>query len=217
MDRSRIAILIPALNEGRSIAAVVSAVAPYGLPVVVSDGSTDDTAEQAAGAGATVVRYTINRGYDEALNSGFVRADELGVDYAITLDADGQHNPALIPVFLEALEAGSWAALGVRPKPARVSEQLFAAYTRRAYGIRDPLCGMKGYAMRAYRELGHFDSYRSIGTELALFVVRQRHPVTQISVTISPRDGSSRVGGQIRANSRILRSLAIAMIRTRGR
>jgi glycosyltransferase involved in cell wall biosynthesis len=217
MDRSRVAILIPALNEGGSIAAIVSAVAPYGLPVVVSDGSSDDTAEQAAEAGATIVRHTIIRGYDGALNSGFSRADEMGVDYAVTLDADGQHNPALIPVFVEALAAGSWAALGVRPKPARLSEYLFAAYTRRAYGIRDPLCGMKGYAMGAYRELGHFDSYRSIGTELALFVVRQHHPVTQLTVTISPREGSARLGGRIRANAMILRSLAIAIVRARGR
>ncbi len=209
--------MIPALNEGRSIAAIVGAVTAHGLPVVVSDGSTDDTAEQAASAGAAVVRHTINRGYDEALNSGFVRAEELAVDYVITLDADGQHNPTLIPIFAEALEAGSWAVLGVRPKPARLSEHLFAFYTRRAYGIRDPLCGMKGYAMQAYRELGHFDSYRSIGTELALFIVRRQHPVTQIAVTISPRDGSARIGGQIRANSRILKSLAIAIIRARGR
>ena len=151
------------------------------------------------------------------MNTGFVRAEELGVDYAITLDADGQHNPALSPLFLGNLETGSWAALGVRPKPARISEQLFAAYTRRAYGIRDPLCGMKGYAMRAYRELGHFDSYRSFGTELALFVVRHRHPVSQVTVTISPREGPPRLGGQIRANSRILRSLAIAIVRARGR
>ena len=56
------AIVIPAFNEADSIAAVVSAVSAYGTPIVVDDGSSDDTATLAARAGAVVVRHDVNRG-----------------------------------------------------------------------------------------------------------------------------------------------------------
>jgi glycosyltransferase involved in cell wall biosynthesis len=217
MDRSRIAIIIPALNEQRSIASIVGAVAAYGVPIVVSDGSTDGTAEAAAAAGAVVVRHEQNRGYDAALNSGFVRAAGLGADFAITLDADGQHDPALIAAFTRLLADGERLVVGIRPKPARISERAFAAYTRRAFGIHDPLCGMKGYSMSAYSDLGHFDSYRSIGTELMLSLARDGHPVAEVHVPIAPRQGAPRLGGALRANVRIFRALMLAVIMSRHR
>ena len=217
MERSRIAIIVPALNEERSIGSVVAAIMAYGIPIVVSDGSADHTAEAAAAAGAIVVRHERNRGYDAALNSGFRRAAELGAEYALTLDADGQHDPTLIPQFTRLLADGYWLVIGVRPNPARTSEWIFAAYTRLACGILDPLCGMKAYAMTAYEELGHFDSYRSMGTELALHTVRAGHPVAQVNIPITRRRGASRQGGRMRGNARIFRALMIAMLRGQRR
>lgn len=215
MDRPRVAVIVPALNEERSIASVVASVAVHGVPVVVSDGSTDGTAEAAAAAGALVVRHERNHGYDAALNSGFDRAAELGAEFFVTFDADGQHDPRLIPEFIRLLATGHWLVVGVRPRPARISEWLFAAYTRLAYGIHDPLCGMKGYSLSAYRELGHFDSYRSIGTELMLHCLRAGHPVAEVSIPIAPRRGASRLGNPWRGNARIFRSLVLALLRSR--
>ena len=74
MERPRVGIVIPALNEGRTIAAVVGQAVQFGKPVVVDDGSTDETARLAADAGADVVRLETNRGYDRALDAGFARA-----------------------------------------------------------------------------------------------------------------------------------------------
>jgi glycosyltransferase involved in cell wall biosynthesis len=215
MERSRLAIIVPALNEEESISSIVEAVAVHGIPIVVSDGSTDGTAEAAIAAGAIVVRHARNLGYDAALNSGFARAAETGAEYALTVDADGQHNPTLIPQFARLLSEGHWLVIGVRPKPARTSERVFAIYTLRAYGIRDPLCGMKAYSMRAYEELGYFDSYRSIGTELALHIARAGHPVAEVEIPIARRQGASRLGGQLRGNIRIFRALVLGLVRRR--
>jgi len=63
---------------------------------VVDDGSSDGTAKIAQGEGATVVSYSVNRGYDAALESGFCKAAEIGCELVVTIDADGQHNPDLI-------------------------------------------------------------------------------------------------------------------------
>ena len=96
MDRSRVAIVIPALNESQTIVGVVAAAADYGVPIVVDDGSTDGTAALSIQAGAVVVSHQKNLGYDSALNSGFKKAADLGCEIIVTLDADGQHEPSLI-------------------------------------------------------------------------------------------------------------------------
>ena len=97
--------IVPGYQEGPRIAAVVSGAVRH-LPVfVVDDGSTDDTAARAESAGAVVVRQAPNQGKGAALRAGFRRALDDGADAVITLDADGQHDPAEIPSFLAAYEA----------------------------------------------------------------------------------------------------------------
>jgi len=99
--------LIPAWNEAERIGPIVRGARAY-LPVlVVDDGSTDGTAEVARAAGATVVRHPENRGKGAALKTGFAWALEHGYEAVLTLDADGQHDPAEIPKFLAAWEAGA--------------------------------------------------------------------------------------------------------------
>jgi len=106
MDEARnIVALIPGYQEGPRIAAVVAGARSF-LPVVVVDaGSTDETAAQAAAAGATVLVQRPNAGKGAALRAGFRHALEHGVAAVVTLDADGQHEPAEIPAFLAAFEA----------------------------------------------------------------------------------------------------------------
>ena len=97
--------VIPGYQEGPRIAAVVSAARQHVPVVVVDDGSTDDTAERAEAAGATVIRQVPNQGKGSALREGFRHALATGVDAVVTLDADGQHDPTEIPRFLAAFEA----------------------------------------------------------------------------------------------------------------
>ena len=102
MAPSNVYALVPAHNEGPRIAAVVRAAARH-LPVlVVDDGSADDTGERAMAAGATVVRQEPNQGKGAALRAGFRDALERGAEAVVTLDGDGQHDPAEIPAFLGA-------------------------------------------------------------------------------------------------------------------
>ena len=211
MDRSKVAVVIPALNEERTIVAVAANVHGFGVAIVVDDGSTDRTGEWAAQAGAVVVRHERNRGYDAALNSGFARAQELGFEVAITVDADGQHDPALASAFLAAIDAGADVVLGVRDRHQRLAETLFALAGRWKLGLRDPLCGMKAYQMSVYRALGHFDSYGSIGTELAIFAARHGYRLTQLPLITQDRIGESRFGRRFSANRRILRALWLGL------
>lgn len=93
-------VLIPAYNEAGSIAGVVAGASSH-LPVlIVDDGSSDATAVRAEEAGATVLRQQPNQGKGAALRRGFRYALDNGYDFTITIDADGQHDPAEIPSFL---------------------------------------------------------------------------------------------------------------------
>jgi len=213
MDRRRIGIVIPALNESATIGAVVRAAGAHGTCVVVDDGSSDATAALARDAGALVVAHEVNRGYDAALDSGFRAAAQAGCEIIITLDADGQHDPTLLGRFVDAIDAGAAIAVGVRDRRARLAEHVFAWYTQLRWGISDPLCGLKAYRADVYRTLGHFDSYASIGTELMLFGARNGQRIVQIPFPVRERDGAPRFGRRLSANWRILRALALSLWR----
>lgn len=105
-NSGEIIALIPAYNEVRYIADVVRRTLAHVPVVVIDDGSTDGTAAAAALAGAKVLAHTVNQGKGKALNTGFDYAVQRGVAAAITLDADGQHDPDEIPAFIEAFRAG---------------------------------------------------------------------------------------------------------------
>jgi glycosyltransferase involved in cell wall biosynthesis len=213
MDRSKLAIIIPAFNEEKTVSIVVNKVKPFGIVIVVNDASTDNTAAIAEKAGAVVVSHSQNKGYDGALNAGFLKANELGCSYAITFDADGQHEASIISDFIELFERKVDLVLGMRPKLARISEHVFYYYTRLAFGIRDPLCGMKGYNLAIYRERGWFDSYGSIGTELALWAIKNKYKYEQLAVPIFPRIGTPRFGRVFKANMKIFKALINSIIR----
>jgi glycosyltransferase involved in cell wall biosynthesis len=211
VDRSRVGIIIPALNEERTIAAVITNVTAAGVPIVIDDGSTDATSATAKSAGADVVRHDTNQGYDAALNSGFRRAAQLGLHYVVTMDADGQHDPTIVNSFLSALDQGADVVIGIRDRRQRFAESVFASMASQRWGIRDPLCGMKGYRLSLWRELGHFDSYRSIGTELALSAAARGQCIDQRPVQTLPRLDAPRFGSILSANLRIFRAMLIGM------
>ena len=102
MDEDRILTLIPAWNEEEFIGPVIEA-AREQLPVlVVDDGSEDGTPDLAVAAGAEVVRHEENKGKGQALITGFKWTLAQGFEAVISLDADGQHDPAEIPLFISA-------------------------------------------------------------------------------------------------------------------
>ncbi|WP_338849054.1 glycosyltransferase family 2 protein [Massilia sp. W12] len=215
---AQVAIIIPALNEAATIAQVVQKVAAYGQPIVVNDGSQDATAELARKAGAIVVSHAENRGYDRALASGFAQAAQMGFAFAITIDADGQHNPGQLREYIQLLQQGHDLVLGARDRLQRFSEYVFAWVGRAVWRVPDPLCGMKGYHMRLYAALGHFDSFESIGTELAIRAVASKVNVAHTAVITRDRLDAPRFARRLRANFKILRALAILLgLQLRGR
>ena len=98
----RVLALVPAHDEAARIGAVVEGARGHLPVIVVDDGSRDDTAAIAEAAGARVIRQSPNQGKGAALRAGFAAALDEGARAVITLDGDGQYDPAEIPAFLGA-------------------------------------------------------------------------------------------------------------------
>ena len=100
-------VLIPAFNEEGAVANVVEevhAVLP-GVPVlVIDDCSSDATVHRARTAGARVLALPHHLGLGGAMQAGYRLAFELGFDYVVRVDGDGQHDPRDIPKILDALK-----------------------------------------------------------------------------------------------------------------
>jgi glycosyltransferase involved in cell wall biosynthesis len=206
-----LAVIIPAFNEEKTIARVVADALSHAgesaVVIVSDDGSRDATAQAARDAGADVVSFP-NGGYEMALERGFARAVELGCAYAVTIDADGQLPAERIGEFRALLEGGAGLVCGVRDRFQRFGEAAFGLAGRLFFGMRDPLCGMKGYDLAHRRALGHFDSYRSVGTELALYAIAHGARLAEVEIATRDREDQPRFGRAFSANMRILRALA---------
>ncbi len=107
-ERPRVLCVAPAWNEGERIARVVTAVPRDSVEatVVVDDGSSDDTADHAEGAGATVIRSTANRGVGAAIRSGIDYAIEHDFDIVVVVSGGGKTPPEQIPRLLEPIIKG---------------------------------------------------------------------------------------------------------------
>jgi glycosyltransferase involved in cell wall biosynthesis len=98
----KVAVLIPAFCEEKTVADVVTrARACVPDVIVVDDASTDETGARAKAAGAVVIRREVNGGKGAALTEGFLYVLNHGFDAVVTIDADGFHDPAEISRFLE--------------------------------------------------------------------------------------------------------------------
>ena len=99
--------IIPAYNESRNIGKIIADTSKYvTIIIVVDDGSEDNTAELAMSKNTKVIRTRRNMGKGTALKRGLVECLKYNPDIIVTLDADGQHDPADIPKLLEPIKNG---------------------------------------------------------------------------------------------------------------
>ena len=104
---SELCVLIPAYNAEATLRGVIEGVKTSRFDiVVVDDGSRDSTPRIVREMGVTLLRHPENRGKGRALRTGFNYVIEHGYEAVITIDADGQHDPADIPRFVELYRQG---------------------------------------------------------------------------------------------------------------
>lgn len=179
---------MPVYNEAPMVSAVLDAVRCHfdGEILVVDDGSTDGTARILEGRDDVVtLRHPVNCGYGRALAEGFAWALANGMQRVVTMDCDGQHEPAHIPQFLDALGGDSHVVSGSRYLPGSLSTGVAPEERRRVnmrvtamvndltgWGITDAFCGFKAYSAEVLRGM----TLREPGYAMPLeFWVRAHH------------------------------------------
>jgi dolichol-phosphate mannosyltransferase len=165
--RMRVLTAIPVYNEESHLVDVLRQVRRYSPEIVViNDGSTDGTASLLARQrDVHVVTHPQNRGYGAALISAFAYALERRFDILVTTDCDGQHEPARIPVLLEAIHdvdivSGSRYLRNFRQNTLPPQERLqinrqVTAELNERFGLNltDAFCGFKAYRSEALARL----------------------------------------------------------------
>ena len=194
---------IPAFNEENSIARVVMEAQKFADAVIVcDDGSTDLTAEIAERLGADVVQHERNSGYGAAIRSLFERAREFGADILVTLDADGQHNPAEIPNVVKPITAGKAdVVIGSRfvdvngtkemPLYRRMGAKLITKMVNGSSknGVSDAQSGFRAYNRQAIERLGVFEAGMGASVEILLEASKHDLKICEVPSTCKYENG----------------------------
>jgi len=180
-------VIVPAFNEEGAVAGVVGSVRRHmpDTPVlVIDDSSRDATISAARNAGAELLCLPHHLGLGGAVQAGYKLAFELGFEYVIRVDGDGQHDAADIPRILEALKtSGCEMVIGSRFVEAnggsssfmrRLGIRFFCAVLRPILGkrVHDPTSGFVGVNRRALQVFSH--SFPLEYPEIEALVVLQR-------------------------------------------
>jgi len=209
----RTALIIPALNEEAAIARVVAEVPREHAQtlIVVDNGSTDSTAEQAAAAGATIVREE-RRGYGYACAAGVAWANlQAEVDVLAFMDGDGSDDAGQLPDLLAPLEAGEAdlvlgsRVLGAAQQGAllphqRLGNRLTTGLIRLLYGQRlTDLPPFKAVRRATLAELGMSEMTYGWTIEMIVKSAKRDVPIVEIPVSTRPRmGGQSKVSGTLK-------------------
>ncbi len=197
-------VVIPAFREAERVGGVVRAARAH-VPrvLVVDDGSPDETAEAAAAAGAEVIRHPTNRGKGAALQTGFQWAREKGFEFVITMDADGQHDPADLPRFLEAYgRARAPVLIGNRmddvrtmPLPRRWTNRFLSGLLSREMGqcVPDTQCGYRLYRCDVLPPEGTMSCRYDSESEILLQLAENGVPLASVPVRTIYRDERSKI------------------------
>jgi glycosyltransferase involved in cell wall biosynthesis len=213
----RLLIVLPALNEEKTVGAVIRNI-PQGIEgvssietLVVDDGSSDATAEAAAQAGSRVISHPSPRGVGAAFASALRYGVDSGADLIVSIDADGQFDPADIRALVEPVvrNEADFASASRFADPALVPQmpalklwgnRMMARLVSRLTGqtFHDVSCGMRCYSRRAalaLNPMAEFTYTQEVFLNLAFKDLR----IVEVPVSVrgEREHGRSRVAGNL--------------------
>lgn len=185
--------IIPAFNEEKTLGSVIEKLKKeVEQIIVIDDGSKDRTCQIAKDQGASVYRHLINRGLGGALGTGIKAALFNDADIIITLDADGQHDPAEIQALIKPIVAGeSDIVIGSRfltrqpmPFSRRLGNKFFNFIMFMIFGIKttDSQSGMRAFSKEAASKIELCTNGMEVSSEILNEAKKKRLKTKEVPI-----------------------------------
>ena len=194
---SKIAIGLPAFNEEKNIASIITQLKKkYKLIIVCDDGSSDLTAAISEEMGAVVVKHKKNLGYGGAIRSLFLKAKELDCDILVTFDSDGQHKISDIENVIKPIQNKEANIVigsrflgnveGTLPTYRKLGIKAITNLVNSNTGnkITDSQSGFRGYDKTTLEKIIPSDSGMGVSTEILIKANKHNFKIIEIPITI---------------------------------
>ena len=194
----KITVGIPAYNEEKNIAGIITKLKKYTDDIIVcDDGSNDLTREIAEGLGATVISHETNKGYGAAIKSLFLKAKELKTEVLVTFDADGQHRIEDIPIVSQPIMNNeAELIIGSRfldtesedmPNYRKVGIKIITKVTNLSIkkDLTDSQSGFRAYSMRALQNITPSDDGMGVSTEILIKANNTGLKIGEVPIKVS--------------------------------
>tara|TARA_B110001454_G_scaffold15210_1_gene13610 strand:+ start:3169 stop:4056 length:888 start_codon:yes stop_codon:yes gene_type:complete len=193
-----VTIGIPAFNEQKNIAGIISKLRKYADTIIVcDDGSTDLTRKISEELGAIVITHEKNKGYGASINSLFLKAKELETNVFVTFDADGQHRVEDIPIVIEpVINNKAEIVIGSRflelkseemPNYRKVGIKLITKVTNLSIKekLTDSQSGFRAYSKKALDEIIPSDEGMGVSTEILIKASNLDLKIAEVPIKVS--------------------------------
>lgn len=194
----KVAIGVPAFNEGKNIASVILKLKKITEHIIVcDDGSNDLTADIAVKMGAMLISHPKNLGYGAAIRSIFLKAKELDVDILITFDADGQHRVEDVNRVMEPLIKGDAdIVIGSRfldkegqkniPKYRKLGIKTITALATASIEekLSDSQSGFRGYNKKVLSDITPSEYGMGVSTELLIKSSKRKFRIKEVPIIV---------------------------------
>ena len=193
-----VTIGIPAFNEEKNIAGIISKLKKYADTIIVcDDGSTDLTGKISEELGTIVITHEKNKGYGASINSLFLKAKELKTNVFVTFDADGQHRVEDIPIVTEPIiNNKAQIVIGSRfletkseemPNYRKVGIKLITKVTNLSIKekLTDSQSGFRAYSKKALDEIIPSDEGMGVSTEILIKASNLDLKMAEVPIKVS--------------------------------
>ncbi len=207
-DPKKILVIVPAYNEQANIRNTLKEISSSPLnvdAVVIDDGSTDGTAQEAQAAGARVISLPFNLGIGGAVQTGFQFAYDNGYDIAVQVDGDGQHDAQYLQTIIEPVMSGrADMSVGSRFMPKQ-ERGYRSSFTRRigigffvyligvltGYHVYDPTSGFRAYNKKMIKLFARHYPHDFPEPEAIVLARRSGAVLVELPVVMRKRQGGA--------------------------